>query len=168
MRFYTIAIILLSLVLGACSNKDANLVYEKNYDIEDGKWFRKNDITFRFEIKDPSKEYNFYYNIRNRKAYAFSNLFVKFYLEDTLGNTMMTKEQQMYLFDPKTGKPEMDAQSGGSLEDLYEHRFPCIQRRKLFEKAGTYQFRIVQSMRDNDPLENIMTVGLRIDEAPKN
>lgn len=165
MKLRTIIFFASCFLLGACSNRDANKIFEKNIDIPDGEWKRDEPVTFRFEIKDPTLEYDFYYNIRNRKEYKFSNLYVKFYLEDTLGNTLMSKEQQMYLFDPKTGKPEMDAQSGGSLEDLYEHRFPCIKRRKLFEKAGTYQFRVVQTMRDNDPIENILSVGLRIDDA---
>lgn len=167
MKIYAFIISAIVLLQSCGGNKDANVVYEENIDIADGVWNRNHHPTFRFQIDDPSKSYDFFYNVRINRSYRFSNLYVKFFLEDTLGNVMMTREQQMYLFDPKTGAPNQDSQqdAGGSLGDIYQHRFLCISNRQLFNKAGTYQFRVVQSMRDADPLNDVITLGLRIEEA---
>ncbi len=156
------------LLLLSCGGKDEKKVYEQNIDIPDAKWVRSNVLTFQFKIEDPSKAYNFYYNIRNKKEYAYSNLYLKYFLEDTSGNVILSKENQMFLFDPKTGKPIAETQSGGSLEGIFQHQYKIIIGKKLFDKAGMYQFRVQQIMRDNDPLENILSIGLRVEEATQN
>lgn len=57
---------------------------------------------------------------------------------------------------------------GSAMDDLYEHRIALTpnNQKLYFKKAGEYTFTIEQIMRE-DPLENIMDVGLRIEKKPQ-
>jgi hypothetical protein len=55
------------------------------------------------------------------------------------------------------------------MDDIYEHRI-SLQKELLtagvsFRQTGTYRFAIEQLMRE-DPLEEVMNVGLRIEKKP--
>ena len=49
------------------------------------------------------------------------------------------------------------------MDDLYEHRVRVTPTGGFMLKKGVYNFTIEQIMRD-DPLENVMNVGLRIEK----
>ena len=51
------------------------------------------------------------------------------------------------------------------MDDIYEHRIPLtpVGMPFRFRKPGEYTFTIEQVMRE-DPLENVMNVGLRIEK----
>ena len=50
---------------------------------------------------------------------------------------------------------------GTGMDDIYEHRIPLGPDQSL--KAGNYTFTIEQIMRE-DPLENVLNAGLRIEK----
>jgi gliding motility-associated lipoprotein GldH len=52
---------------------------------------------------------------------------------------------------------------GSGLDDIYEHRIP-IKEKAILNKPGVYRFIFEQNMRQN-PLPDIMNVGLRIEKA---
>jgi len=47
------------------------------------------------------------------------------------------------------------------MDDIYEHRIELTKPIRM--KAGIYHFKIEQIMRE-DPLENVMNVGLRVEK----
>jgi hypothetical protein len=51
------------------------------------------------------------------------------------------------------------------MDDIYEHRLPLTAQPITLSKPGRYSFIIEQTMRE-DPLENIMDVGLRLEKTP--
>ena len=51
--------------------------------------------------------------------------------------------------------------NGTGMDDIYEHRIKLGDPQTL--KAGTYTFTLEQIMRE-DPLENVMNAGLRIEK----
>ncbi|HEX2683910.1 MAG TPA: hypothetical protein VHL77_08250, partial [Ferruginibacter sp.] len=53
---------------------------------------------------------------------------------------------------------------GTGMDDIFEYR-KLIQQRTRFTRPGQYRFTLEQIMRD-DPLENVMNVGLRIEKTP--
>jgi GldH lipoprotein len=49
------------------------------------------------------------------------------------------------------------------MDDIYEHRIQLTEPQHW--KAGVYHFTVEQIMRE-DPLENVMNVGLRVEKKP--
>lgn len=146
---------LFSAGLFAC---DSQRLYENNKDFDSQVWMKDSIPSFRFEIKEPQQEYNFYYNIRNSVGYPYQNLYVTYYLEDTLGREIKSGLHNMTLFDPKTGEPR-----GNGLGDIFDHQILALPRYK-FDSAGVYDFRIEHYMR-NDSLPEILSVGLRVERV---
>ena len=54
---------------------------------------------------------------------------------------------------------------GTGMDDIYEHRLPLTPEAIQFKKSGQYIFTLEHIMRE-DPLENIMDVGLRLEKKP--
>jgi gliding motility-associated lipoprotein GldH len=139
---------------------DSQRVYEENKDFEQKVWLSDSIPVFTFEIKQPELKYNIYYNIRNTVAYPYQNLYLTYYLEDTLGRQVSSALHNMTLFDPKTGKPR-----GNGLGDIFDHQILALPEYQ-FDSAGVYNFRIEQYMR-MDTLPEILSVGVRIEKAAK-
>lgn len=137
---------------------DKNRVYEENTDFRNKQWVIRNTPTFRFEIKDPQKAYNIYWNVRNTIAYPYRNLYLTYYLEDTLGHRLDTDLHNVLLFAPKTGKPY-----GDGLGDIFTHQFLALPEYQ-FDTAGMYQIRLEQYMR-TDTLQDIVSIGVRVEAA---
>ena len=147
---------LLALVfLSAC---DESRVYEENVDFTDKKWVVDTVPSFEFEIADPSKPYNIYWNVRNTVSYPYRNLYLTYYIEDTTGRRITTDLHNMLLFEPKTGKPY-----GSGLGDIFSHQFMALPDYK-FDRAGVYRVRLEQYMR-TDTLPEIVSVGMRVEDA---
>ncbi len=142
-------------LLYAC---DADRVYEQNYDFANARWMVDTLPSFRFEITDPDEAYNIFWNVRNTIDYPYQNLYLTYYLEDTLGRTISTDLHNMLLFDPKTGKPY-----GSGMGDIFSHQITALPQHK-FDSAGMYQVRLQQYMR-TDTLQDILSVGVRVEVA---
>jgi gliding motility-associated lipoprotein GldH len=155
MRITFSATLLILTLLTAC---DQPRVYEQNIDIANKIWIADSLLSFQFDPKDISKNYNLYFNIRNTAAYPFENIYVTYYLKDTLGNELKKKLINYNLFDPKTGKP-----FGSGLGDVFDHQFLILENYK-FERPGPYVFQLQQYMR-RDSLPEIMSAGLRVEVA---
>ncbi|WKN30963.1 gliding motility lipoprotein GldH [Porifericola rhodea] len=143
------------LSLAAC---DDQRVYEENYDFADKVWHVDSVPSFRFEISEPNQQYNIYWNVRNASNYPFRNLYVTYFLEDTLGRTISTDLHNMLLFDPKTGKPY-----GSGMGDIFSHQIMALPEFE-FDSAGTYQIRLEQFMR-TDSLKEVLSIGVRVEKA---
>jgi gliding motility-associated lipoprotein GldH len=155
MRITFSTTLLILILLTAC---DQPRVYEQNIDIGNKIWVADSLLSFQFDPKDISKNYNLYFNIRNTAAYPFENIYVTYYLKDTLGNELKKKLINYNLFDPKTGKP-----FGSGLGDVFDHQFLILENYK-FERPGPYVFQLQQYMR-RDSLPEIMSAGLRVEVA---
>ena len=150
-----LGLVLITLPLSSC---DESRVYEENVDFPRKQWAVDSIPSFEFEIDDPSKPYNIYWNVRNTVAYPYRNLYLTYYIEDTTGRRITTDLHNMLLFEPKTGKPY-----GSGLGDIFSHQFMALPNFK-FDKAGMYRIRLEQYMR-TDTLPEILSVGTRVEDA---
>lgn len=146
---------LLVILTAAC---DQNRVYEKNVDFPKQRWAVDSIPSFEFEISDPSKPYNIYWNVRNTVAYPYRNLYLTYYIEDTTGRRLTTDLHNMLLFEPKTGKPY-----GSGLGDIFSHQFMALPN-FTFDRAGVYRIRLEQYMR-TDTLPEVVSIGTRVESA---
>lgn len=154
-RYFLPIVVVFSLLLLSC---DENRVYEANVDFPNKQWAVDSIPVFEFEVKDPNKPYNIYWNVRNTVAYPYRNLYITYHIEDTAGHRVTTDLHNMLLFEPKTGKPY-----GSGLGDIFSHQFMALPNYK-FDKAGMYRIRLEQYMR-TDTLPEIISVGTRVEDA---
>lgn len=146
------AIFLSLLLLGSC---DEGRLYESNSDIKGYNWRIEDTKEFSFDIKDTTKAYNIYFNVRNALSYEYYNLYMRAVLLSPDGEILHRKLHEMYLMDRKTGEP-----LGSGAGDIFDHTFLGIKNQR-FSKTGTYKIRFTQYMRKN-PLPGIMAVGVKI------
>ncbi|WP_157558439.1 gliding motility lipoprotein GldH [Microscilla marina] len=142
--------------LNAC---DSSRIFEQNVDIVQSKWYKDSVLKFTFEITDTLSRYKFYYNIRNTVSYPFYNMYVTYYLVDSLDRRIASDLQNIDLMHPKTGKPY-----GDGLGDIFSHQLLALSNVK-FLKRGKYTFKIKHYMR-RDPLPEVVSMGLRIEKVP--
>ena len=148
-------LVIVLIVTWACSN---DRIYEKNVDFPNRIWPADSIAIFEFRIPDPSVPYDIYYNIRNTLSYPFQNIYITYYLEDSLGNVIKTELVNRDLFYPKTGEPK-----GEGLGDLYSHQFLIIPDYD-FEHQGLYKLRLQQYMR-LDSLPEVVSLGLKVKKS---
>ncbi len=156
MRLY-IKLVLLCVVAFSC-NTDPNTVYKQHEDIEDGKWFLKNEPTFTYEIADTTQRYNVFYLVRNSQAYPYYNLYIKQFLLDDKQKPINETLNELILMDEKTGKP-----LGDGMGDLFDHKIVALKNFK-FSRKGKYSIKIRQYMRQ-DPLPEILSMGISIEKV---
>jgi gliding motility-associated lipoprotein GldH len=158
MRKLSLALLLIIAVLfWACDNRT---VYEQNYDLSNKVWEQDDIPTFRFHIAEPGMKYNIYYNVRNTISYPYQNLYVTYFLEDTLGRLLSSELHNMDLFHPKTGKPK-----GRGIGDVQDHQFLALPDYE-FDSAGMYQLRIQQFMR-METLPEVLSIGIKVEKTRK-
>lgn len=141
-----------------CTACDPERVYEENHTIEGNRWYIDTIPSFTFTIEDTTVPYNIYYNVRNAVSYPYHNLYLTYYLLDEQGNQLSGRLQDLTLFDSKTGKP-----LGDGLGDIFDHQILSVPNYR-FKRRGTYTFKVKQYMRQ-DPLPDIMSIGIRVEKA---
>lgn len=143
------------LLLASC---DTINLYEKVVAIPKNKWISSYKPSFTFAIKDTTAAYQLYLIIRHNEKYNYNNIWLNLYTKSPDG-TVSKAPYEMPLATNEKGW------LGTGMDDLYEHRIALtpLNRRFYFKKAGNYTFSLEQIMRE-DPLENILNVGLRIEK----
>ena len=148
--------ILFLLLIISTTSCDPGRVYEENKEFESGIWNVDSVPSFKFAIPEEG-EYDLYFNIRNTLEYPYQNLYVTYYLEDTIGNLLKTDLVNFNLFDPKTGKPLGE----GGIGDIYGHQLMLLDNYRLENQPYTMRF---QHYMRTDSLQDILAVGLRVEE----
>lgn len=148
----------ISLLVFSCSAPRMD-TFEKNRDISGQEWHVKDLPSFEVEISaaDTAFQYNMYVNVRHTDAYPYSNLWLIIHTYAPGDSTADVRRVELPLQDTD-GK-----WLGNGLDDIFEHRIP-IQQNAIFSRPGKYRFTFEQNMRQ-DPLTDIMSVGLRIEKA---
>ena len=142
--------------LSACNN---NRVFEKDVDISGMKWHKDSVLVFNFEITDTLSRYNFYYNVRNTLSYPYYNMYVTYYMTDSLDRRLSSDLQTFDLLHPKTGKPY-----GDGLGDIFSRSLLALKNVR-FKKPGKFSFKLKHYMR-RDPLPEVVSMGIRIEKVP--
>lgn len=143
------------LMLTSC---DPARIYEQNVDLPDNNWQIDNAPVFEFEIKDTTKVYDVYFNVRYNLQYDFYNLYLNHKLLAPDSSEVSSKLHEIMLMDAKTGKP-----LGKGSSDTFDLQALALKDVK-FDQAGKYSIKLTQYMR-RDPLPHIMAIGVRISES---
>ena len=143
---------LTSCMLCSCTTID---LYEKAVTIPKHQWSSSFKPSFDFTIKDTSAPYRLFLILRHNEKYNFNNIFVNVYVKGPGQDSVQKIQQDLVLATNEKGW------LASAMDDIYEHRIQLGTEQSL--KAGNYTFTIEQIMRE-DPLENVLNVGLRIEK----
>lgn len=145
-----------SFLFSSCTSID---LYEKSVTIPGHSWKNNYRPSFTFTIKDTTAAYQLYFIIRHTDKYNYNNIYINLYAKQPGRDST-----QKVRYDLRLGSNE-DGWLGSGMDDIYEHRIlltPAGQE-FYFKKPGDYTFTIEQIMRE-DPLENVLNAGLRIEK----
>jgi gliding motility-associated lipoprotein GldH len=139
-----------SLYFAACTTVD---LYEKDLTIPGFKWKSSFKPEFTFLIKDTAVQYQLFLVLRHNEKYNYNNIWINLYSQPP-GDSVHKAPYELQLANN-------EGWIGTGMDDIYEHRIELTKPIRL--KAGIYHFKIEQIMRE-DPLENVMNVGLRVEK----
>lgn len=146
---------ILILLLAGLLSCTENVVYQNNIDFDSGKWPMESNTDFVFVVKDTSVSYNLAYTLRNSLDYPYYNLYLKYQIKDSTGNTIDENLQELILMNPKTGQP-----LGSGFSKMFDHQFISVRDYK-FPAPGKYHFKVTHYMR-HDTLPEIYSLGLKV------
>ena len=149
-----IPILLLTLLAASCIKIDQ---FEKTAQIPSRQWFYNNTPAFTFHITDTSSLYNLYIVLRHTDAYNYSNIWLR------LG-TQFPRDSMHFQNINLTLASDAKGWDGTGIDDIFEVRENISRGPILFKKPGDYTFSVSQIMREN-PLENILNVGVRLEKV---
>ncbi|MEP2771225.1 MAG: gliding motility lipoprotein GldH [Fulvivirga sp.] len=137
---------------------DDKRIFEDYADFEKKYWLADSIQYFNLEIDQPEMSYNLYLNVRNTNTYPYHNLYVKYQVLDSSGNTITENLVNKNLYNAKTGEPK-----GSGLGDIFSHQF-LLEENFTFTKKGSYRLSLQQYMRQ-DTLKGIVSAGIRLEHS---
>jgi gliding motility-associated lipoprotein GldH len=152
--FLSLQLIACSLWLSSCDTID---LYEKVVPVPGHQWQSSYKPEFRFTIKDTAVPYQIYLIVRHNNKYRYNNIWVNLYAKGPVDS--------VHKFNLELPLANKEGWLGTGMDDIFEHRiaFALDPEKFRFTRAGDYTFTLEQIMRD-DPLENVMNVGIRIEK----
>ena len=150
--FFFFCSILIYLI--SCTRID---LYEKVTPVPAHDWKGSFKPQFSFEIKDTTANYQPFLILRHNDKYNYNNIWLNISIKNP-GNTVQKFQIEKML-------ATNNGWLGTGMDDIYEHQLPLTPEPIQLRKAGVYTFTIEHIMRE-DPLENIMDVGLRLEKKP--
>jgi gliding motility-associated lipoprotein GldH len=145
-------VLLTSYILSSCTTID---LYEKNVTIPRHAWKSSFKPSFNFTIKDTAASYQVFLVLRHTEKYNYNNIYINLYAKLPGQDTALKINRDLALATNDKGW------LAEGMDDIYEHRIKLGEPQAL--KAGIYTFTLEQIMRE-DPLENVLDVGLRIEK----
>ena len=145
----------IGLILIFISCKQVNL-FEKNTVIPDYQWQNEFIVKGNFNITDTLSLYNIFLVIRHTDAYKYNNIWLNIGFQAPVDSMHYQKINIQLATD-------ISGWEGSGMNDIWELRKSLNDKPRPFKMAGAYHFSINQIMRDN-PLSNIMSVGLRVEK----
>lgn len=151
-KFFLIS--LLSLIFTSCIKID---LFEKQAAIPSQQWFYTNVPKFTFHIDDTTSLYNVYVVLRHTDLYQYNNIWLRIGLKTPKDSSNYQNVNVVLATDAKGWE-------GTGMDDIYEVRKSISAAPFSFKTSGDYTFSIQQIMREN-PLKNILNVGLRVEKV---
>jgi gliding motility-associated lipoprotein GldH len=152
-RFLFLFILCGIFFLTSCDKKG---VFESYSPIPGDKWQKDSIFTYTIPIKESSRSYNMYVNLRNSVDYSYSNIWLFLTITPPKGQTV-GDTVEFVLADP-SGK-----WFGNGYGKLRDNKL-LYRRNVYFQAPGDYTFTVQHGMRA-ETLEGIYNVGIRLEKA---
>jgi gliding motility-associated lipoprotein GldH len=142
-------------MLAACEPQPGT--FEKNISIPGHAWSNQFQPTINFSIEDTISSYRIFIVIRHSDAYRYKNIWMNIGVQPPGDSTYYNRRNLTLANDSK-------GWLGSGMDDIYEHRILLNAQPYKFPRKGSYQFILQQIMRE-DPLENVLDAGIRIEKV---
>lgn len=143
------------LLLSSCQTVD---LYEKTASIPGHQWKSSFKPVFTFTINDTTAAYKLFLTIRHFDKYNYKNIYLKVTTRQPGDDSTRSVMYDLPLANDDEGW------KGSGMDDIWEQRILLSSPAgNEFHRKGNYTFTIEQVMRE-DPLENVLNVGLRIEK----
>ncbi len=139
-------------LLTACQEQP---FFQQSYSFKNNTWARKNSPSFKVDIKDTSKAYNFILTLRNATSYEYSNVWI--YLNSKSPNKEFAREPFELKITDEKGR-----WLGKKTGSIVENRL--VFRNRKLSKPGIYTFVFEQGI-TKKVLYNVLDLGLEIEEV---
>lgn len=149
-------IFFLSIGLLFFSCQDAAM-YEKEYSFEGSSWSQKVKPSFKVDIKDIEKEYDFILTLRTTTDYNYNNLWV--FLNTVTPSGVRAREPFEILITNPDG-----SWAGKKTGTVVE--FPLNFKRRKMPEKGIYTFTLEQGITEST-ISEVLDIGLRVEEVKK-
>lgn len=153
---YLIAAVGVQSVFTSCTHID---LFEKSVTIPGHRWENTYKPSFTFTIKDTTAAYDLFVVLRHNDKYNYNNIYLNLLTKQPGHDSMQKARYDLTLATDEEGW------KGVGMDDIYEHRIRLTPSDQQFRflKPGEYTFLLEQIMRE-DPLKNVLNVGLRIEK----
>jgi gliding motility-associated lipoprotein GldH len=132
--------------------------YQDHFTIPGNAWKSDFRPEFKFVINDTAAPYQIYLIVRHTDAYRFQNIWINLDSKAPGDSSFTLNRAEVTLAAPN------GRWLGRGLGELYEQRVP-INKPVTFPRPGEYTLRLTHDMRQ-DPLPEIMTIGIRLEKLP--
>ncbi len=150
---FTFILLGLSIMLIGCETKQ---LFEQSTLYPDHQWYTKQANHYQFNVTDSTAAYKVYFVIRHHNAYHYKNIWLDIIMKNP--NQKSTKQvANLNLADDAKGW------LGVGMDDIYEQRIQIGSTPFHFNK-GLNEIIIQHTMRE-DPLENILSTGIRVEKV---
>lgn len=150
---YVVSLFIAILFFASCETKQ---LFEQSTVYPNHNWATNQANEYQFTITDTSAAYKVFFVIRHHNAYHYKNIWIQ--LNTTAPNDSVTKQSiNLNLADDEKGW------LGTGMDDIYDQRIPVTNDPVHFKK-GVYKFALSHTMRE-DPLENILSTGIRVEKV---
>ena len=159
-RYWKVFLLATTILLqGLIACNKLNL-FERSVAMPQHEWKTSFEPSFSCTINDTTAFYDVSFILRHRDRYHYNNIWLQFTIIDPAGKKSQFNTEKVLGTNEK-------GWLGVGMDDIYEHRISLqdeLAKNDIsLRKKGTYQFLIKQIMRE-DPLQEIMNVGLRIEK----
>ena len=145
--------ILLVLFIASC---EPIQLYEQTTIYPTHEWSSKQVNNYQFNITDTSSLYKIYFVIRHHNAYHYKNIWLDLIIKSPT-NAITKQVLNLNLADDAKGW------LGTGMDDIYDQRIPMTASPIRFNK-GINEIIVQHTMRE-DPLENILSTGIRVEKV---
>ncbi len=151
-RLTIFSVLLVSiLALTACNHAT---FFSDHQRVDEEGWNMNDDVRFDVDIKDTSRMYDFYIDVRNLSDYPYSNLFL--FITTTFPDHAVRRDTLECPLADVYGN-----WYGKGAGKYIDGRYP-LHGRVIFPQSGTYCFQIAHAMRDTN-ITGIKNIGLHIE-----
>ena len=144
--------------LGIFSSCQTAPSYQSIKALPEAGWHQDSVVQLDFSILEPGQRFDLLYQIQYQDVYPFDNVYLKYWLTGPSGDTLISSRDNLFLFQPRVGKPIGIGLANHRMLDAY------FLRNILLQDSGQYQVHVRHYMR-KEKLEGIRQIGVKLRPA---
>jgi gliding motility-associated lipoprotein GldH len=126
--------------------------------INQEKWAANKSLDFKLRTETENFQTDFLYQVQMNPEFAWENIWLNYCLQGPKGDTLICSTDNLFLFEPKTGKPY----GQGCRERLFLDAY--FLKNVILKDTGMYKISIRHYLR-TDTLQGIQAIGIRMKES---